>query len=145
MTRVRFAAFLALVAAAASAAEPQKKPVTKVIAAKASFITAAEVCLGPTFFQCDVARAYRAGQGFVEPVNIVINMRERGQEEFVAVCETCASPEVCEAERLKIREGKASSTFNPCRCENKKVAKTEGCQLSEPASPTPTGDGSSKD
>jgi len=72
--------------------------------AKGAFMGAVGACKRPEM--CDPKSPSRDPEA--------VALVERTQRRFVDACEACASVEVCEEERAKIRAGTASFNKNPC-------------------------------
>jgi hypothetical protein len=82
---------------------------------KAAFMSAVGSCTKPEM--CDPKSPARDPE--------LVKLLQNTERTFVDACEACAPVDVCEAERVKIREGTASFRTNPC-FQAKQVAKKDG-------------------
>jgi hypothetical protein len=72
--------------------------------AKSAFMGAVGACTRPEM--CDPKSTSRDPEA--------VKLVEKTERQFVDACEACATVEVCEEERAKIRAGTASFNKNPC-------------------------------
>ena len=90
--------------AKAGASKVTAQQAMEVRTSKAKFMSAVGACARPE--DCDPASPRRDPE--------LVTMVERAEEVFVTACLQCASEQICEEERARIRAGKGRFGYNAC-------------------------------